>query len=1339
MDINKKVEQIFTYLLSVKSMNDKKIREISEYEEIFFENAFHDMEGIDLVNSETKDYWLEITKENKDLYNKFSKIYLKLQKNGENLEIVYGNGLVIGMEEEKQICHPIFITKMTLVFDEKSSVFYLKPYNNVTNVETDFLNGIDKFPIDKLIDLSSKIKTLGINPRVPEELINGINEVSSVLDINFNGEMKKLSSLLDMNSTGSLEFYDEPVIIFRKVDTRLWNLELNSMIEAIKSGYKIPKTIEALVNSEVTNENVKDDEWDVIGEDLLFPLPYNNEQKEIVKRLSENFGVVVQGPPGTGKSHTIVNLICHLLAHGKRVLVTSQTDRALKVLNNKIPEEIRSLCMSILGDDAKAMDDLDNSVRKITENLSLDVSEIKKEFKYLRFKLKECKAAQNSLYEELKKIEESENSLLDYDNNQYTLMDMAKYIRENTNLDYIDDSLCIKDSSPLNDEELMDMLELLEKFKSDELKLYEDSKENINKLPNLDYVLKLIEIYNEENKKAEENKKILSNWSDKEITSYKNTHLINLLDEAYKSLSEIEGTYIEKLMKVYHANKTTKEFWNSFIEHCNECIECISKLKIELNKHAIEIPNNIDLVQFKKDFKIVEKAIREKGKISSLFKMLHGNVKYIIEDVKVDGENVTSVDKLDIVNNYIKLNETEKELKNYFNNNIKELDGEQIEEESNYLLKMEDTLQKLNIVISWDENYKDKIIGLLKAKHFSKEINFYEKEDYKYIKDSLLSLKSFRLMESTREELNQNNKIIKKYPCFNQLCEYIEKFDYKSVKELNREILYVTKNSNELDKLIKYRDKMVDVCPKFTKYIFAKDNENLKNDFMNFKDAFKYRVFSEFIKDNCNNDIMKLEKMLHDEKVLENTLIKEIVSKQSWYNQIQRTTESQKRSLFAWMEAIKRIGKGTGVQAAKYRKIAQKEMEKCKDVIPVWIMPINRVIENLKVNENAFDVVIVDESSQSDITALTALMRAERAVIVGDEKQISPEAIGKDSGMVEKLIEDYLYDIPDSDWFDLKTSLYTTALRVFPNRLVLKEHFRSVEEIIGFSNKTCYSDEIIPLRCGKNDNPIDTEPLIAVKVDDAVREPSRSVNIKEAYAIVDQIEKCCKDEKYNGMTMGVISLLGDAQAEVIENLLIERIGMEEIIERKIVCGDAYSFQGDERDIVFLSLVIANNVKYNILAKDSDIRRFNVAASRARNQMWIFHSVDLEEISPKCIRYKLLDYCINYKNYVYNDIKDKEYVLTDFEEDIEQNLIGESLNITPKVRVGKYEIDFVLDADKCIAIECVGGRRNGKYSWEDSYERQHTLERVGWKFYKIRSSEFYLNSNDSINKLKDFLK
>ena len=59
--------------------------------------------------------------------------------------------------------------------------------------------------------------------------------------------------------------------------------------------------------------------------EIYFPLPANNEQRRIIQHLRVQPGVLVQGPPGTGKSHTIVNLVSHLLATKQRVLVTSHT------------------------------------------------------------------------------------------------------------------------------------------------------------------------------------------------------------------------------------------------------------------------------------------------------------------------------------------------------------------------------------------------------------------------------------------------------------------------------------------------------------------------------------------------------------------------------------------------------------------------------------------------------------------------------------------------------------------------------------------------------------------------------------------------------------------------------------------------------------------------------------------------------------------------------------------------------------------------------------------------------------------------------------------------------
>ena len=79
--------------------------------------------------------------------------------------------------------------------------------------------------------------------------------------------------------------------------------------------------------------------------------------------------------------------------------------------------------------------------------------------------------------------------------------------------------------------------------------------------------------------------------------------------------------------------------------------------------------------------------------------------------------------------------------------------------------------------------------------------------------------------------------------------------------------------------------------------------------------------------------------------------------------------------------------------------------------------------------------------------------------------------------------------------------------------------------------------------------------------------------------------------------MGVINLQGDAQAKLIEHKFLETLEPEVIEQRRLICGDAYAFQGDERHIIFLSMVAApGEGRIGVLSNDAARQRFNVAAS-----------------------------------------------------------------------------------------------------------------------------------------------
>ena len=139
-------------------------------------------------------------------------------------------------------------------------------------------------------------------------------------------------------------------------------------------------------------------------------------------------------------------------------------------------------------------------------------------------------------------------------------------------------------------------------------------------------------------------------------------------------------------------------------------------------------------------------------------------------------------------------------------------------------------------------------------------------------------------------------------------------------------------------------------------------------------------------------------------------------------------------------------------------------MEQCRSAVPVWIMPLARVIESYDLSHAPFDVVIIDEASQSDVTALIALYLGKQVLVVGDHEQVSPDAVGQRLVAVDQLIEQYLENIPGKHLYDGQTSIYDLARMSFAATNCLLEHFRCVPEIIQFSNHLSYAGALKPLR-----------------------------------------------------------------------------------------------------------------------------------------------------------------------------------------------------------------------------------------------------------------------------------
>lgn len=1341
MDSKTKVKNLFSYLLSIKKMDEGVISNLNQYEKLFWQVNLEALDKSCIKNDITKEEWFLTDKTNKQLYDDFFKLYLSMQKNSESLEIVWGNYVLAWNTGSRKIVNPIFTTKMELCFDAEKGYFSLKPYDGKTKMELDMFVGIDIPNIGKILKIKEEAEGITFDPRNISEVENILYKTAHYLspDINPGGEIQKnICGINDIKITKYPVFYNAPVIILRKIDNRLWNNELMNILKAIDDGYPIPPTVQALVEEEVFESEADKKEWEKVGNNLLFPLPSNEEQREVVKRIANNYGVVVQGPPGTGKSHTIVNLICHLLAHGKRVLITSQTGRALRVLSERIPEEIKPLCISILGDDTKSLKELDEAVRIITENLSVNPDNLKQEIIPLKKQLGDCLKRQKELYAKLKDAEAIENTNLNYNGTFGKLMDIAKWVNENEKeYSWLEDNIGIADKSPITDDELLNLIKLLNSINELDIKKVNRISKVLDELPECNDAVSKIEIINKLEDKYDTYRENLKNWALPENIDLNYKELVELLNDAEEQILKVEGTWLKNIMNCYYSSEVIRPIIKHVYMKANLFVKDLSDLERRLTVHKIQLPDNIEFSRFRKDFKEVYETLKSKNKLGKFYKLLHHQYKYIFDTCLLDEKTVNTREQGEIINLYINKKDLENELLNLWNTAMSEYGAPEIKNyDINSIVLIEEGIKGIGRVIDWNMDYKSKIIKALGQVTFIKNPNWHESSTYSQLKKGVLSIKYLIEYKTAKAAITNISRLCESTRGIEVLGIAFKNLDTDKVIEEYGEVVRLKELEKDVKKINEYINKLEKIVPIFT-FRLLRSEDKMK--FKDFNLAFKWKQMSTILHKAHNIKPELIENLFEHEREKEKILIKKIVALQAWYNQIIQTNDVQKRSLYAWMQAVKRIGRGTGKFADKYRNMAQKEMEQCKDSIPVWIMPLSKVIENIKLSSNTFDVIIFDESSQSDIFSLCALFRAKRAVIVGDDKQISPQVIGIDQDKINELIERYLGDIPHSEWFDMETSLYSTALRVFPDRLLLKEHFRCVPEIIGFSNELCYSGEIVPLR-RPDKNELFEKPIVTVKVDNAEKDKVKNINVVEAQALVKQVVECCKNEKYKDMSMGVISLLGDGQAEVIENMLREKLGESELIRRKLICGDAYSFQGDERDIIFLSMVVADNVKFASLTREVDIKRFNVAVSRARDQLWLFYSFSTEKLNPECVRTKLYRYCTD-PAIINSNSKENNIFVNDFQKDVFQFINKSGYKIRPFIRLGRHEIDFIIEGNnKKIAIECDGGSWTGSRDWEINHERQMTLERVGWTFYKIRGSEFYRNPEKTMEglwmKLKD---
>lgn len=1278
------------------------------------------------------------------LYGEFFDLIQQMEREGEALEFIYGKGIFCWEHRDEKIGTiraPLLTIKLELDLDADKGVITARRVGSELAVEREMFSGVR-------LPNTGKVKQLTLEMEgqdILDDQDDFFNQFVQLVDAKGEYIADKDVSLTACEDP---VIYDQSLFSLRRKSVRVLRDDLEAIISGITAGQlDLSETITGIIGeaTEQSGEESErnDEELAFTSNELYFPLDANEQQKEIVNRIERHYGVSVQGPPGTGKTHTIANLVSHFLAQGKKVLITSQKESPLKVLKSKIPEEIRDLCVPVLGGGRESLQEIEKSIRVIGEKLGeLNPEQLAQEITREKVALDESKRNEARLKNLLLEYAKKEGQERHFKGEVMFKYDVAKRLSETaTNYRWLQDEISIEEEFPISKQQFQELWQLKSQLKRDDLVLRNLALPSVNNhVRNQSSFEDLIN----EGEKLEKSKEKALLIIEKYQLQVDHNFIEKLLKEAKALAKHVAVLSNEKLKLIIEDSKAggaREERWRTLILDLKNDVEQLRELHHQLITHKIELPNK-SIDEITDDIKVAKGQLQTGKKPNFWFFLFKGKqTKYLFEAPVVNGRPIQGLNELEILESHVRFLLKKEKAARIFNGHMIDAGLEPVSEsDSRFINLVEDQLNELTVVMN-TVDVIEQFKKLVTSNHFD-QIDFYKVEQLQQLTVELEIVNKYHHYLKWFEKYEQELEQLKGWSGQEQepiWQSFYEAFYTKNKVKWGQLLTYLEERTLLKERVIdfyKLVEKVANILPLTSKWLELSvgGDAPFPDDY---KEAFDLRKLQTWLDETKDVSISKIKEQIEEEHKVQKRLIGNIVSKATWKNQVERITEQEKRALSAWKSYIKRFGKGSGKYAHVNLQGAREQMKTAQTAIPVWVMPVNQVLENFPVLNEKFDVVIFDESSQCDIFSINVLMRAKKVIVVGDDEQISPQAIGTKLEDVHELVRRYLDDIPNGGLFDGNISLYEIAEQTFPKegKLMLREHFRCVPEIIQFSNDLSYDGQMIPLRLPLEEEKIDP-PVWAVKVEDGYNdEREKDINVPEVDAIVSDMQTMINDPTFEDQTFGVIAMQGQKQAKLLETRIREGIGDKEFVKRKIICGNSYTLQGDDRDIIFLSLVVAPNRRFMSLTKTSDKQRFNVAASRAKNQMRLYHSVDLEQLKSDDLRYRLLSYCKNPSRVIETLENLEEMCDSPFEVDVLKMILARGYKVTPQVVVGHYRIDFVIEGlrDR-LAVECDGEKWHGPEKFEEDMRRQESLERAGWKFWRVRGRDFYFDKKQAMESL-----
>ena len=458
------------------------------------------------------------------------------------------------------------------------------------------------------------------------------------------------------------------------------------------------------------------------------------------------------------------------------------------------------------------------------------------------------------------------------------------------------------------------------------------------------------------------------------------------------------------------------------------------------------------------------------------------------------------------------------------------------------------------------------------------------------------------------------------------------------------------------------------------------------------------------------------------------------------------------------------------------QKFPTEAFQRLRDAFPCVIASIREFAEYIPLQQEMFDLVVIDEASQVSVAqAFPALLRAKKVVVFGDRRQFSNVkaafASNEQNNAYVTDIRDYfrtnISDKADrlerATRFDVKRSVLDFFELIRNFEVMLRKHFRGYQELISFSSEYFYGGRLQAVKFrGK---PLDEVIKFSVLDHDGRQEQYHNANGVEADFIIEQLEKFLEMDE--PPTVGVITPFREQVALLSKMVLAQPNSRdyEEVLKLKIMTFD--TCQGEEREVILYSMVATDahdalNYVFPVVLKDADekvedalkLQRLNVGFSRAQECIHFVLSKPIEQFSGS-IRTVLQHY-----RRILDEKAKAEPADTDPKSPMEKRLLGwlksteffqryrDQIELRPQFPIGehlrqldpnyrhpKFRVDFLLiftDGETTINIvieydgfedHFTNARQVSPANWAFYYkpediERQMTLESYGYKFLRV---------------------